>query len=413
MTAASGTPHSGSTPTPAPIPGNAAPALPELHEERIRTMEDNIFARIDASDDAARRMTGSQHVATGRRPRRRMRGWAVGLGVAAAFVVGAVISPAIVMNSMSLSSSDSAGDYAVPPRSSSEESRAADGTADMGADMASDIAAERQIITTGTVTLRVDDIAASAETIAALAQEQGGYVEAQRIASRDSRATVPDADAEVVSGWITIRIPATSMTSTTGALGDIGTVTSSSIEREDVTMQSIDLQARVDSARASVERLTELMAQSGSVADLVEAESVLAQRQAELESYEQQLKALSDQVAMSTLTVELNRTSTPATADPIGFTNGLATGWNTVIATLNGLVVALGFALPWLIPIAIVWTLVWLVVRARRRKRQRAVGGAGGAGASGGANTSGEMTSSTATGASVGTTGSTTGHDTP
>ena len=56
---------------------------------------------------------------------------------------------------------------------------------------------------------------------------------------------------------------------------------------------------------------------------------------------------------MSSLTVTLEPVTEPVEADPAGFTDGLTAGWNGLVATLNGIVIALGFLLPWLVVIAI------------------------------------------------------------
>ena len=146
----------------------------------------------------------------------------------------------------------------------------------------------------------------------------------------------------------------------------------SSISRDDVTSTAVDLRARIVSARASVERLTALMGQSGSVADLIAAESALSERQAQLESYEQQLETLDEQVALSTLSVQLTEQTTAAEADPAGFGDGLLAGRNGLIASMNGLVVALGFLLPWLGIAALVLLAVWFI---RRRRRARTTAG--------------------------------------
>ena len=116
---------------------------------------------------------------------------------------------------------------------------------------------------------------------------------------------------------------------------------------------TLDLQARVDAAQASVDRLTQLMSQAGSLADLIAAESALAERQATLESYQQQLKYYDEQVAMSTLTVTLTEPSKPwRRTRP-----GSATVWprdGTPGRAVNGIVIAIGFLMPWLLMLLLV-----------------------------------------------------------
>ena len=90
-----------------------------------------------------------------------------------------------------------------------------------------------------------------------------------------------------------------------------------------------------------------------------------------MESYRQQLEDLEGRVATSSLTVTLVEPSEPVEADPAGFGDGLAAGWNGLVATLNGIVIGLGFLLPWLLVVAVVVAAVWLIVIGRRARARR------------------------------------------
>ena len=127
--------------------------------------------------------------------------------------------------------------------------------------------------------------------------------------------------------------------------------------------------ARVAALETSVARLTELLAQSTSTADLIAAESALSERQSELDSLRQQLTWLEGQVDMSSVTVTLTEPAPTVHADPAGFGDGVAAGWNGLVATLNGVVIAIGFLLPWLGVLAIAGLVVWAVRGAVRRRR--------------------------------------------
>lgn len=331
-------------------------SLPELSSESISRIEDAVFTQI------ARSRPTSTPTATHSRLRRHR--WLTGLGVAAAFVAGILIAPPIlnvVSSGGAMSASDASGGQ---------------GFAEMaptGADSSAQVATEadgsstREIIQTAQATLKVIDVRSAAEEIAALAEKHGGYVESTQIRT----APVEDntsAQAPPDSGYgsISVRVPAADLTEIIDELASSGKVLSSSLSKQDVTSTAIDLRARVDASRASVERLTELMSSTGSVSELIEAETALADRQAELESYEQQLAALDDQVAMSSLQVALTRTTSPTAADPAGFGDGLLAGWNGLIVSLNALVIAFGFLLPWLAVAGIVIVIIW----ASRRRRQ-------------------------------------------
>lgn len=345
--------------------------LPSLSDETIARIEKAVFAEIAAERSPA--------APADVRARTRRRRWLTGGGIAAAFVVGVLVTPPILgaVGGAGMSTADSAaftggtvsesGDrIAANPPGALPESAAGD-SALLGADTAD---SGREIIATAQATVQVKSIPDAAAAITALAGEHGGYVESTEIgkALAIDDASEP-APADSGYGWISIRVPSADLPAVIAALADSGDVLSSSISKQDVTSASIDLQARVDSTRASVERLTELMAQTGTVSELIEAEVALTDRQAQLESYEQQLAALDDQVAMSSLQVQLTRADAPTTADPAGFGDGLLAGWNGLVVSLNALVIALGFIIPWVAIAAVVVLLVWFIRRTRRNRR--------------------------------------------
>jgi hypothetical protein len=75
---------------------------------------------------------------------------------------------------------------------------------------------------------------------------------------------------------------------------------------------------------------------------------------------------------MSTLSVTVVPDVEVVTADPAGFGDGLAAGWNGLVATLNGIVVAIGFLIPWLAVAAVAALVVWGIVRLVRGRRRQA-----------------------------------------
>ena len=357
--------------------------LPELSDAAVDRIEKAVFEEI--ASERPRQMAASFPD----RSRVRRRRWLTGAGIAAAFVVGVLVTPPILSSVGGSAMSTAEGGSGIAGWSSDGSSGGvADRSDPMGVSEAApesstvnpdlqtaqgDVdATDRDIIATGNVTLQVKDIAAAADAISALAEEYDGYVESTEVgkslALDDGRGSVaPDSG----YGWISIRVPSADLTTVIEQLRESGEVLSSSISKQDVTSTTIDLRARVDATTASVQRLTELMAQSGSVSELIEAEVALTDRQAQLESYQQQLTALQDQVAMSSLQVQLTKTAEPTTADPAGFGDGLLAGWNGLVVSLNALVVSVGFLLPWLAIAALVVLVVWGIRRARRTRRER------------------------------------------
>lgn len=355
--------------------------LPVLTDERMDAIESRVLERIHAERGATRH-------------RGARRAW-LGAGAAAAVIVAAALVAPTALTAIGgggLSySTESAGDFAATE--SGAEPAPAPGVADSdlsgggqdsaGEDSAGgsdalgpDVAEERAIIATGSVTLEVDDVRVAADELAARAEALGGFVENTDLDTTglgDDNAPVgeyaPDSMPYRGSSWVQVRVPAEALTEAMEELSDIGTVVRSSVTREDVTQTALDLQAQVESAEASVKRLTELMDEAGSLSDLIAAESALTERQWMLQSAQQQLESLEGQVAMSSLTVSLTEETEAVTANPAGFGDGISAGWNGLLATLNGLVIGLGFLLPWLAVLAVAGVVVWLVVRAARRRR--------------------------------------------
>ncbi len=375
--------------------------LPELSEESIERIETALFTRIaeesgtaGPADDSPVQDTGAQspaasHPAPHLAPRRaRRRRWALAGSVAAAFVLGIAIVPVAQGLMLSTTAGSGAMIDAAPYPASREFSAGDMAVPEMmavpmddfsGAGNAPLLTAEGalgsmgvEVITHASASLRVEDVRAAADALSALAVANGGAVESLQLGSLGSPVpyTVTDATAQTAVidyGWLSIRVPSDRVDETLAALGDTGEVLSTSINASDVTSVAIDLRARISSLQASVERLTDLMAQSGSVGDLIQAESALSERQAQLESYQQQLADLESRVAMSSIHIDLSRTPDPTTAEPGGFWDGLAAGWAGMLVSLNAVVIALGFALPWLVLAGVVVLVVRLIVRRRRR----------------------------------------------
>ncbi|WP_292832474.1 DUF4349 domain-containing protein [Microbacterium sp.] len=352
-------------------------ALPALSDERVEEMEDAVFARIasERAGDLAR-VERARQLAV-----RRGRWWMGGAAAAALIAVAAVIAPHVLPGIQG--STETAGSAAVAPASApdiagSGVTETSGGARDSAGPETAESDALREIAVTASAAVEVDDAATAAVAIGEAAVAAGGYVETMSIGSSsaiDPAAVVPEIYPPLLTGtWITVRVPSDQLTATLSGLSEWGKVTSSQVDRRDVTTEAVDLRARVTALEGSVARLTELMAQSASTADLITAESALSARQSELDSLRQQLTWLEGQVDMSSATITLTEPAPAVAADPAGFGDGLTAGWNGLVATVNGIVVAIGFLLPWLAVAALAGFVIWAVRRAIRARRSLAAG---------------------------------------
>ncbi len=228
---------------------------------------------------------------------------------------------------------------------------------------------QRAIIYTGSITvrlkdLRVDEAAARATAIVTGA---GGFVGADK---RDSGDGGEQASLE-------LRVPADRFGAVVDQLAGLGDQEQRSIDTQDVTEETVDLDARITTQRARVASGRRLLAQAKSLSDLVMLEGEVAKREADLASLEAKKRRLTDLTALSTITaVFLDPQAAPPADEPDGFLSGLAAGWTALLASLRVLLTVLGALLPWVLALGLpVVAVLWLLRRSRRRRSPTAAQG--------------------------------------
>jgi hypothetical protein len=230
----------------------------------------------------------------------------------------------------------------------------------------------RVIIYTGNMSLTVDDTRQAVEAITSLANEQGGYVSGSNIYQAG----------EVPRGNITIRIPAENYQATVERLRTLAErVESETTNTQDVTEEFTDLEARktnLEFTEAALQELLEERQQVGRTSDILEVYRELTNIRGQIEQIEGRLRYLSNQSALSTISIELipDVLSQPVSVagwEPQGVAK---TALQSLITALQGIVnvlIWLGvFVLPLLIILAIPLVIAFFIIRSFwRRYRQR------------------------------------------
>jgi hypothetical protein len=153
--------------------------------------------------------------------------------------------------------------------------------------------ADRVLIRTGTAEVEVDSILLGYERATAIATALGGRVDREQLTER--------------SATLVLRIPDAQLEAALDSLATLGEMTSRSLSARDVTMEVIDVDARLANLRAARDRLRELHARATAVSDVVAVERELARIQGEIDSLEARRTYLRDAAALSQLQVTLNR----------------------------------------------------------------------------------------------------------
>ena len=152
----------------------------------------------------------------------------------------------------------------------------------------------RVVVRRAGLEVEVEEVAPAVERATQLTQRLDGYVE--NTTTREDKAA-----------HLQLRVPSSRLDEALDSLARLGKVKGRSLSADDVTAQSVDLEARVASFREARDKLRELLARAGTVADAVAAQAELARVQAELDSFEGQLRTLQSSVQLSVITLTLNR----------------------------------------------------------------------------------------------------------
>ncbi|MGI8535028.1 MAG: DUF4349 domain-containing protein [Mycobacteriales bacterium] len=224
------------------------------------------------------------------------------------------------------------------------------------------VAPATSVIRTGELEVVVDDVRKAADEAARLTRGAGGNVESEERSSDDERGG--DGTGAAV---LRLRVPPESFDATLGGLAGLGEERSRRLGSEDVTGQVVDLDSRMSTQRASVERVRALLSEADTLGEVVQIESELTKRTADLESLEARLDALTGQVELSTITVRLTAKDSPAAspAGPLGFRDGLREGWAALTAVGRALGVTAGAVLPFTPVLLLGGFLLW---RGRARR---------------------------------------------
>ena len=225
---------------------------------------------------------------------------------------------------------------------------------------------DRKIVYTASMRMestRFDDARAA---LLAAVEDCGGYLE----------STDQSGSAKEGSRWVyyTVRVPAVKYTAFLEQAGQAGSVLNLNESAQDITLEYVDVQARLESLESKKARLEALADKAETTADLLEIENQLTEVQYQLESYTRQMKVMDNQVDYCTVDISLREV---ATLTPTGVSFGeriadaFTGGWTAFAAFVQDAVVAIIYNLPLLIIFGILAAVLVPVLRKRRQNKRR------------------------------------------
>ena len=284
----------------------------------------------------------------------------------------------VLLTGCSSSGGDAGGGASSADRAASVEAGApapgggsAEGVGDVSQDSGSQpggALVAQQVISTGNVQLRSDDVGQAVFEVRKVVDTHGGSI------SEDDTET--DKRGSALRSRMVLRIPTSDFDTAMAELERVATLVSSKRQSADVTTEVLDIDARVEAQQRSIDRIQVLFDSATSIKDVVSVEGELSRRQADLASLLAQQRYLADQTSMSTITLTVERTRDQAAPEPntghAGFLAGLSGGWKALQGFLVAVATVAGALLPWLLLGLVLAVPVWVLARRLRRHQPSA-----------------------------------------
>jgi hypothetical protein len=198
-----------------------------------------------------------------------------------------------------------------------------------------------QLIKTAEIALVVNSIDDSFRQASQIVKQQQGDV----VGLQDDK---PQDGSRRQTATMRIRVPQDKLETTIEALAKLGTVQRRNLSAEDVTTQLVDFQARVRNLRKTESSLLQIMNRTGSVGDVLKVSQELSKVRESIEQIDAQLKSLTNRVAYSTITLQLEAAvSTTTPQQPLGLQ--VQDTWNNATQSVSELTTGLISLAIWLV----------------------------------------------------------------
>jgi hypothetical protein len=180
------------------------------------------------------------------------------------------------------------------------------------------------------------------------------------------------------TGTFTLRIPASHFEHAMLQLRAMGAapgaqILSMNTTAQDVTAQFVDLKARLDIVKGTKARLVSLQSKATTTSQILFLGNQIDQVQLQLEQLQGQINYINNQVAESTIRVELRERDAPVTTNTNEVNQpSLGSAWSRSLQGFLRVIGAVIVGLGYLIPVAVVALAIWLAITVVRRKRPAA-----------------------------------------
>jgi Domain of unknown function (DUF4349) len=167
---------------------------------------------------------------------------------------------------------------------------------------------------------------------------------------------------------LTVLVPQEKLDRTLDDLSALGNVRRRSVSAEDVSTQIVDTDARLRNLKKSETAVLALLDRSGNVADILKVSQELSRIREQIEQLTAQVTQLKNQVAYSTIAIELTESLAPTQRQ---FGDQLGSAWNSASHSVGGFTRGLVVLAVWLLAYSpYIGGIAGIVYLLRRRRRK-------------------------------------------
>ncbi len=200
-------------------------------------------------------------------------------------------------------------------------------------------------------------------------KRMGGYVESSEISGRSYSYTNATRYGNIVA-----RIPSDKVDGFVNSVGENANVVSKQESTENISLQYIETESKIETLRIEQERLYALLEKEDSLDDIIVLENRLSEIRYELQNHESQLRYYDNKVAYSTITLSIQEVEklTPVSEqkETVGtrIKNGLGNTMYNLSEGFQNFLVWLIVNLPYLLIWAVIITILVIVTRRGIKK---------------------------------------------
>lgn len=185
---------------------------------------------------------------------------------------------------------------------------------------------KQKIITDGSLTVKSRDIDASKKSIDNLLKKLNAYYESEDLQNNE----------QSISYILKIRIPAVNFENLLfGIENGKDEITLKNIQARDVTEEYVDIETRLATKREYLQHYKQILAKAATVKDILAIQENIRTLEEEIDSQQGRLKYLADQVAFSTLNINLYKDKEYIEQPKTGFLTrtkvALNQGWQSIV----------------------------------------------------------------------------------